>query len=396
VDAAVGREAVDRPIDQHEVRTIASKGYPLWESVEVMQLRNRRITLAYGDLSVRLADLLAGPDGERQGNWCTFATWSSKTIGTLIEDGPDTPLTDRIRARTERYPLLERALVGAAHGLRQRGEGASYRSLAAGNRYVFLEIGLAAAVFLERFEHLAAEPREKRQGVDGEWDQYWGEVKTILDEELGRLDPSWLLTESPDQEALRLGLFQYHCALYEQDTCMQAQLVLAGNLLLGAYEQQRVDGYVAASLALFSRRAMRNLVRVRTGVLDGWARLPSAGFARLMTLGMALTTPDEHLRVCRPLPAPPGGPTVPLDLQQITYPLLQALLTRWDLSQESTGGRGVRNWASLDERMNYIANLFRSRQQHQCLFDDPFDEKTEAALLAGELVDEPRPPVDPD
>jgi hypothetical protein len=72
---AAAAEPVDLPISADEVRTIASRGFPLVEPVEAMQLRNRRITLAYGDLSVRLAALLAR-GGRRQANWCTFSTWS--------------------------------------------------------------------------------------------------------------------------------------------------------------------------------------------------------------------------------------------------------------------------------------------------------------------------------
>ena len=51
--------SVDLPIEPYEVVRIASEGYPLWEPVAVMVRRNCRITLAYADLSHRLADLIA-------------------------------------------------------------------------------------------------------------------------------------------------------------------------------------------------------------------------------------------------------------------------------------------------------------------------------------------------
>jgi hypothetical protein len=67
-------------------------------------------------------------------------------------------------------------------------------------------------------------------------------------------------------------------------------------------------------------------------------------------------------------------------------PLTQALLTRYDLSDGRDEGRRVHNWSSYDDRMSYIANLFRSRQQHEPLFSKPFPPDVEAKLLKGELA----------
>ena len=91
-DDEVTAEPITFPITEAEVRAIATKGFPLWESIEVMQLRNRRITLAYSNLSTQLATLIAQGDSEnRDANWCTFATWSSRTIGASIDPHPVPP-----------------------------------------------------------------------------------------------------------------------------------------------------------------------------------------------------------------------------------------------------------------------------------------------------------------
>ncbi len=96
---------ISLPITQSEVKLIASAGFPLWEPLETLQLRNHRITLAYGDLSRQLSRLTAGDDDEREwnANWCTFATWSSRTIGTCIDRQPEHGLIHQSPERTFRH-----------------------------------------------------------------------------------------------------------------------------------------------------------------------------------------------------------------------------------------------------------------------------------------------------
>jgi hypothetical protein len=381
---AVDTSQVELPISAAGVRRIASKGFPLRETLAAMQLRNRRITLGYSSLSEQLASLIAGSDGRRDANWCTFSTWSSKTIGNWIAaDAVPEPLRNLRRVPA----FVVGWLTAFCRWLAQRSNGASYRCLAAGNRFVFLEVGLVVARFVESFRDV------DRGELDGRaeelWAAYWEEMEATL-ADLSQLDPSWLLTDAPSSQDLRLGLRQYFEALFETDRKARAELVLAGNTLVGAYEQRRVDGYVSAALALFTNRAMRNLVRQRTGTLNGrlW-RWPSAVFAWLMTRGLVLNTPDEQLCVGRSLPRRPGladAPIFPADLETIENPLLQALLTRYDLSCDDPRRRRVRNWTSYDQRMSYITNLFRSRQHCKSLLDaHPFPPDVVAALLAGRL-----------
>jgi hypothetical protein len=90
--------------------------------------------------------------------------------------------------------------------------------------------------------------------------------------------------------------------------------------------------------------------------------------------------------VARPLPAPAGGSLFPDDLEVVTLPLLQALLSRWDLSDGRSSHRPALDWCDRDDRVSYIVNLFRSRQQHAPLFGPPFAPEAEAALLAGRLA----------
>ena len=52
----------------------------------------------------------------------------------------------------------------------------------------------------------------------------------------------------------------------------------------------------------------------------------------------------------------------------------------------------ARDWSNLHERMTYIVNLFRSRQQDPSLGDAPLAQEQLAELLAGRL---PPPPLLP-
>jgi hypothetical protein len=388
LEGAVAPAAVDLPILSDEVWRIASKGFPLWERIADMQLRNRRITLAYGDLSCRLADMLAA-GGPRQANWCTFATWSSKTIGNWIEEDDE---HEPLPRPWWMPPPVARGLDRLTRWLVIRDNGATYRSLVAGNRFVFLEIGLAVTSFLETFAVLAPTP----EGREAQWDGYWDCVEALL-EDLAELDPSWMLTETPPPADLRLGMRKYFEAMTCADPADRPLLVFAGNVLMAAYEQRRVDGYVRVSLALQTGPAMRKLIRRRFDPDRAWyRRVPATLWARLMTRFLVLEAPDEELHVCRPLPSPPGGgPMFPPDLTTITDPLVQALLTRYDESDGRAEGRRVEDWTSYDERMNYITNLFRSRQQHAPLFTDPFPPDVVAALLEGKLPPHPTRAIPP-
>ena len=377
--ATVEVQEITPPIDVDEVQAIASAGYPLWEDVPVMQLRNRRITLAYSHLSRELAALIAGPDGRLDANWCTFGAWTSRTVGDWIE-------TDAVPKPLQKLTQLPRFvgnwLVAVTKYLLGRENGFSYRALAAGNRFVFLEIGQAVACFVRAFRGV-----ERDKPDEDAWRAYWDDMRSRLDD-MAQLDISWLLTDAPEPDDLRLGLRQYYEALFEPDPAARAQLVLAGNMLIGAYEQRRVDGYVAASLALFPGRALRRLVRQRTGHLTGWRRWPSRLYCRMMTRGLVLDLPDEQLRVCKLL-APRSGDVelYPPDLRTITLPLAQALITRWDPSGGDPARRTtVKDWSSLDDRMAYIVTMFRSRQQCEALFrPDIFPPDEAEELLAGRL-----------
>jgi len=379
------------PIDVDDVRQVASEGFPLWEPGDAMVRRNRRITLCYWDLSGRLAHVVAGPDGILDANWCTFATWSSRTIGTYLEKierstRPGPRAASDIAGLPGPVPGATSATDGSlperlALRAMRRGNSSGLRILAAANRAVFLDVGQSTAAFVERFP-----TRSSAAGDDGEaaWHAFWWTVEAQL-EESSLLDPSWVLTPSPPPDDLRLAFRQYFAALRADDQHLRSQHVLAGNLLLAAYEQRRLDGYVGAALALSSARAMRRLIHDRTGAVGppaGWAnRL----YARLMTRRMVLQLPGAELEVNQPITAPADPEDRWDDLAtdaEVTLPVLQALITRYELAAGVRRQRGARDWTSFDQRMRTIGTLFRARQRQADLFGAPFDE-VEAEQLLG-------------
>ena len=119
---------------------------------------------------------------------------------------------------------MARTIVKWTQQLLGRDHGALFRSLAAGNRFVFLEVGAAIACFIDNFQ--------KAPDDEAQWSAYWTRVEQLL-AELGWLDPSWLPATAPDPRLLRSGLRSYYEATRERDPKRRSELVLAGNLTIG-------------------------------------------------------------------------------------------------------------------------------------------------------------------
>jgi hypothetical protein len=104
---------------------------------------------------------------------------------------------------------------------------------------------------------------------------------------------------------------------------------------------------------------------------------------------MRLATADEVLLFREDLPAPAGSALFPSDLVDVSHPELATALDRWDRTGRTGRGTAVRDWAALEERMNYIVNLFRSRQQHPPILAVPFTDMQRQAMCEGRLPNGP-------
>jgi hypothetical protein len=367
-------------------------------------LRNLRITQAYHELSAAAAERL-GPSA----NWCTFATWASKQAGRTIrqEDLPraveDALGSSSVAAGAVGDAATEARRLGSSLGLGDPvasvwailDPSASFAragtAVARGNLRVFEEIGREFARFDAECGSATHDPAALARFLEG-------------------LRPG----EPPDgQRYLRQAFGHYLQARAEADPVARAQLVLLANLEVGFHEQVRLQPEIAAALnaAVVDPRDVRDrlldalfphaswLVRLRLR-LAGWlgrrSRLDAAIDAvvlekqrlvhrvvtrHLMSIGLGSI---GAVRLGEDL-----GVGFPPSLRTISLAELRDLLDRIDPTRDDPRDSGAVDWADLDDRIHFIADLFRSFGESPELFEPPFTPSQLEDLDAG------RRPADP-
>jgi len=372
-------------------------------------LRNLQITQCYHELSLTLA--------ERTGsfaNWCTFATWASKQAGQTIrkedleralEMPPELPgeveavvlegvkkLQAAARLLGLQFPLeMILAALWKAYDPRAAFERSS-AAVARGNLKVFSEIGYEFSRF---YAECLPDPSF--------------EAATI-ERFCGALRPG----DPPDgQEYLRRAFTHYYQALFETDGTTRVQLLLLANLEIGYHEQVRLQPDINEALSaplLSPAEFARNLVRA-LAPNSGWVR--NIGWRVLRWLGqmtdfdrsaaaylsgarrqaqslitqtmMSIDLAGHRLRLSQDLPA--GFPPM---LRHITQAELIALLEKIDPTPDSTRQSGTEFWGDLDDRIHFIADMFRCFEATAELASPPFNAEQTADLKQGRL---PRGPL---
>src|SRR5690606_27790854 len=90
---------------------------------------------------------------------------------------------------------------------------------------------------------------------------------------------------------------------------------------------------------------------------------------------------------------PSRAQVFPDDLLELDDPDLLDLLRRFDSHLDTMLLSGANNWADLNDRMGFIVDLFRSRQQDLALFGPPFKPPQLALMERGIVPDDlDRPP----
>jgi hypothetical protein len=368
-------------------------------------VRNLRITQAYHELSAAAAERL-GPIA----NWCTFATWASKQAGrTIRQEDLQRALDDALGSSSAAADAMGDAAAEARRFGSKLGLGEPLASVwaildptaafaragaavARGNLRVFEEIGREFARFdLECGSATDADPDILAQFLEG-------------------LRPG----EPPDGQAfLRQAFAHYLAARAEANPVARAQLVFLANLEIGFHEQVRLQPEIAAALdaavvdprdihdrlidALFPHASW--LVRLRLS-LAGWfgrrSRLDAAIDAivlekqrlvhrvvtrHLMSIGLGSI---GQVRLGEDL-----GVGFAPSLRTISLEELLDLLARIDPTRDDPRESGAVDWADLDDRIHFIADLFRCFGESPALFEPPF---TPAQL---EELDAGRRPADP-
>jgi hypothetical protein len=375
------------PPTADEVDRIAGIGNPI--------VRNLCITHCYAQLSRAVA--------ERTGecsNWCTFATWASRQAGATIrgEDMLDT-LRRHLRLDSElQHPirsiwraLLRRGVFQPTSGLGRIVRAihtpfdaleATSDAVARGNLKVFAEIARAFADWLNMCPadatiHSAA-----------------------FTSFLNTLRPG----EPPDgQVHLQQAFIAYQRQRIESDLRRRAELVALGNLLIGLHEQMRLQPEIRDSLntPLATARDLRErLVLAFPGgaIWRAFVRVVLAPALTPIAVPLrryAERVSREAITECLMVLALPDGTalrlgrtfSLPADalLSAPAHPELASLCQRF--AAPSTRDRSVEDWSDFDQRMQYIAQLFRALHRRADLFSAPFTDAQVAVFQAGRLPD---------
>jgi hypothetical protein len=89
---------------------------------------------------------------------------------------------------------------------------------------------------------------------------------------------------------------------------------------------------------------------------------------------MTLALPGgEVIRLGEDLPRLHGGEAYPADLKSLSLPEVREFSRRLDRTPDSLQGSAAHDWTILEERMNYVVDFFRSRQQDRNLLSAPFE-----------------------
>ena len=355
-------------------------------------LRNYWVTQTYSDLAAGLTPLLQPVTA----NWCTFGTWASDTVGRNIR-GENLP--QWLHARV----VLHNGMMGAIASVNQGSQGtllseclqavtpdhviavvrellgACALNLSNGNTEVFAEIAPAAATFIASY---GAQP---------------------VDHDRARARVLELCQGAPPFEGvnrLEAGFSLWCDAMKETAQSTRSQLILAGSLQLGAHEQHHLQGAIAGSMdmgmnqaaALYRERLVSEsptfarLAPSITSALDPLVHATGDLWGDLMTklLG-TIETPDGTLLLDHDVPPISGQPFMPPDVSPPKVKALDELLSRFDKSSGNGAGSAAADWVNLDDRMNFIANLFLSRHHRVDLFAPPFDPAVVADIEAGRI-----------
>ena len=346
-------------------------------------LRNLEITWCYSQLAAECRSWTGAG-----ANWCTYATWASRQAGATIrgEDLLENLEWQLGNTRWLLHPfatfwrrLLRRGVfqpdtrVGRlTHQLHTPFDAFEQASdaVARGNLKVFEEIGLQFARYLEARAGNAMD------------------VQRFL-ETLRPGDPP------AGQELLRRAFERYSKLQSEQNAKTHAELALLANLEIGLHEQTRLQPEifealnapyatkkdlgrrVLEALAPSSTRWWRPFRTPVTAVVEVVARAVQRAAAKvaretITTSLMVLSLPGRKLALGSHL-----GDAYPDALADPVDPELRELLEALDPVPADCGAR---DWSKLDQRMHYLAHLFRAMHLSERLDEPPFSDEQLASI----------------
>lgn len=313
---------------------------------------NRLITRAHHELGTLLGAALGRDPGP---NFHTWAVWGSREAGRTIGRQDVKGLTAIVAAVgallgaalgwwAGTAPLLVAVLLAVPLvGITRLHLARASAHIAHGNRIVIEEIGAATIDFLAAVERERAGDRHAVNRF----------LSTLA------AGP----TERGGQQLLRRAFAAYADAGDEPDRARRHQLVFAANCFAVRHEHIRLQHDI--------RRSM------------------PAGLTRLITKHLLdFWVGDEHLHVARDLTiAEPSSGTspYPVTLQVLTVPAARAAVVELrDPTRpvDALARSGAADWTVLEQRMDYVVELFRTRHLAPEVFAAPYPGVTRP-LFAG-------------
>ena len=342
-------------------------------------LRNLWITQRYHEFAVQLRDAGAAEDA----TWCAFAVWASKTAGATIRGEV---LPARANELIDHDAVLHRFNLGITgwawthltrdHLVRavEAVTNDVSAKIAEGNVLVFAELAPIFTAVL----------------------QAWGRHPRSPEDLAAMLRPA-LATVIDGRDDVEAAFAAYGRALF--GPADRAYLVLEANTLAVAHEQQRLQAAISGALNAAISDTVKKIIED-----DVVRHVPTAGARRVLdsatndvctVLGsawdtaltetiMQLVTANEIFDLRKDVPAV-AGILFPAPLDDLKNSGAAGAVARWDRTHGTGDPSGARDWAVMEERMNFIVNLFRSRQRDPSLFEPPFSDAQLAVLAGGSL-----------
>jgi hypothetical protein len=361
-------------------------------------------------------------------NWFNFATWATVTVNRDLAlrrtpSGVDHLLPGRLR----------KSLAPIMFSLRASDGQRVSRALSWGQRLVFVSTTL---IFLSRIHprtfglpQTIASRNKKRDLV---FDQVlrlgkWGDLD-YLDRDR-HLTVVWQAFGHYEQAAVyaaeirRLGRNDPESALLPRLHALRARSILFANLTISAVEQDilhqavgqtinQVPERFASALTDGAARWGERLAGVPRQVtaleapfqLETVTKSVREAWARFMTNQiLVVILPCEQLRLGKDVPPRSAiAPFFPPDLNDLnSLPMVPAanpspedarfnenlcnLVASFDRSLGNGRGSAARDWRRYDDRLNWIVNMMRSRQQDQSLWWSPYSVEDQDRIQRGLL-----------
>lgn len=388
------------------------------------------------------------PEGDRRtgnANWFTLATWAIATVGRNIRSNElprrvDQMLPSALRAQATPWVLSVRSSSG-----RRVARALSYGQIVV---FVSTMLRALEFVEQHDPRPPKAEGEAggfpidivaQREKLNAERKELFGRVAEWLPNgDREKFEEAIENRDAPDtMKVLRLlskslvgsskpahdlvAAFQaYDRARQSRDPVVTAKEIFRGNLIIAAVEQVLLDHMVTAVIdhvpkefeewfetktSLWLERLMdipRSLGRLGTShrferpqeaLRETWARF-------LTEQVLVLALPTEILRLGKDIPIRASdGRFLPAALRELPTDVPRRRVAESDADQHSTRtifslfdrsrGDGVRtgawDWRRFDDRLNYVSNLLRSRQQDRSLFWQPYDDEDRDRIKRGRL-----------